>query len=52
VLTGARAAVERLCDGEEDQQWLELGARVKEGMRELKSKGERAVRAGGARGFI
>jgi hypothetical protein len=39
VLTGAQAATERRCDGEEDQWWLEFAVRVKEGTRELKSEG-------------
>jgi hypothetical protein len=34
-LTGARAAVERQRDGEDERRRLELGARAKDGVREL-----------------
>jgi hypothetical protein len=41
VLTGARAAAERRRDGGEDQRWLELDVRAKEGARELKREGNK-----------
>jgi uncharacterized protein involved in type VI secretion and phage assembly len=47
VLTGARAAVERHCDGEEDRRWLELAARAQEGTRELESGWGRGVARSG-----
>jgi hypothetical protein len=50
VLTEARAATERWCNGEEDRWWLELIARVKEGARELGSEGERGSEGQGCSG--
>jgi hypothetical protein len=41
VLTGARAAAERRRDGGEELRRLELGVRLKEGMRELEREGEK-----------
>jgi hypothetical protein len=41
VLTGAQAASERRCDGGKEWRGLELGARVKEGVRELRREGKR-----------
>jgi hypothetical protein len=43
--------VERRCDGEEDQWWLELAVRVKEGARELGSEGERDGEGRGCSGI-
>jgi hypothetical protein len=39
VLTEARAATEMRRDRGEERRWLELGARVKEGVRELGREG-------------
>jgi hypothetical protein len=50
VLTGARAAVERRCDCEEDRRWFELTATTKEGVRELRSEGERGGEGQGCSG--
>jgi hypothetical protein len=41
VLTKARGAMERRRDRGEEQWWLELGARAKEGVRELGREGEK-----------
>jgi hypothetical protein len=41
VLTGARAVVDRWCNDEEDQWWLEVAARAKECARAIRSEGER-----------
>jgi hypothetical protein len=41
VLTKTRAPAERRCDGGNELQWLELGAIVKEGSRELRREGEK-----------
>jgi hypothetical protein len=41
VLTGARVAARRRCDDNKERRQLKLGARAKEGERELRSKGER-----------
>jgi hypothetical protein len=41
VLTGARAAAKRQHDRGEEWRWLELGARAKEGARELGREGKR-----------
>jgi hypothetical protein len=41
VLTGARAAAERQRDGGEELRRLELGVRLKEGVRELEREGEK-----------
>jgi hypothetical protein len=40
-LTEARAAVERRCNGGDKWRWLELGARLKEGVRGLEREGKR-----------
>jgi hypothetical protein len=41
LLTGARAAVWRPCDGGEERRCLELIARAKEGVKGLKREGKR-----------
>jgi hypothetical protein len=41
VLTEARAATEMRHDRGEERRWLELGVRVKEGVRELGREGEK-----------
>jgi hypothetical protein len=48
VLTGARAAVKRRRDGGKERRWLELGARVKEGTRELGRQGKRSSEGQGS----
>jgi hypothetical protein len=41
VLTRAQAVAERWPDGGEEWWWLELDARVKEGVSELRREGEK-----------
>jgi hypothetical protein len=41
VITGARAVVKRRRNGGEEWRWLELGARVMEGARELGREGKK-----------
>jgi hypothetical protein len=47
VLTGARAVAERRRDRDEEWRWLELGARAKEGAKEIGREGKRGSEGGG-----
>jgi hypothetical protein len=47
VLTGDGGVATRRRTGGSERRWLELVARAKEGAKELRREGMRAVRAGG-----
>jgi hypothetical protein len=49
VLIGARAAAKRRCDRGKERWWLELIARVKEGVKDLGREGKRG---GEGRGLL